>query len=101
MFIAMNRFKVVKEAQAEFEQVWLTRDSRLGEMAGFVAFELLRGPEADDHVLYASHTVWQSRTDFDAWTQSEQFQAAHRRLPSANPLYHGHPSFEGFEAIRA
>src|ERR1700741_4487945 len=27
----------------------------------FVEFHLLKGPEADDHTLYASHTVWQSR----------------------------------------
>jgi hypothetical protein len=36
MFIAMNRFKVVKESAEDFEQVWLGRDSHLGEMEGFV-----------------------------------------------------------------
>ena len=65
MFIAMNRFKVVPGAQAEFEQVWTTRDSHLGEVPGFVAFHLLRGPERDDHVLYSSHTLWRSRADFE------------------------------------
>ncbi len=82
MFIAMNRFRVVKDSTAEFEQVWLGRDSHLGEMAGFVEFHLLRGPEAEDHVLYASHTIWRSRADFEAWTRSEQFRKAHGRVPS-------------------
>ena len=60
MFIAMNRFKVVLGSQAEFEEVWTTRDSHLQGVLGFVEFHLLRGPERDDHVLYASHSVWRS-----------------------------------------
>ena len=57
MFIAMNRFKVVPEAQSEFERVWTTRDTHLGGVPGFVAFHLLRGPERDDHVLYSLHSL--------------------------------------------
>ena len=100
MFIAMNRFKVVKDATQDFEQVWLGRDSHLGEMPGFVEFHLLRGPEHEDHVLYASHTIWSSKADFEAWTRSEQFRKAHGRVPSTKPLYLGHPQFEGFETIQ-
>jgi len=69
-------------------------------MAGFVEFHLLRGPEAEDHILYASHTIWRSRADFEAWTRSEQFRTAHGRVPTTKPLYLGHPQFEGFEAIQ-
>lgn len=100
MFIAMNRFKVRPDAAAEFEQVWRDRDSHLGEMEGFVEFHMLRGPAADDHVLYASHTVWRSRADFEAWTRSEQFRRSHARAPGSKPLYLEHPRFEGFEAIQ-
>lgn len=100
MFIAMNRFQVVKESTQDFEEVWLGRDSRLGEMPGFVEFHLLRGPEHEDYVLYASHTVWSSKADFEAWTRSEQFRQAHGRVPSTKPLYLGHPQFEGFETIQ-
>jgi hypothetical protein len=32
-------------------------DSHLDEVPGFVEFHLLKGPEAEDHTLYASHTV--------------------------------------------
>jgi len=100
MFIAMNRFKVVPASQSAFEEVWTTRDSHLREVAGFVAFHLLCGPERDDHVLYASHTVWRSREDFEAWTRSEAFRLAHRDAGQNKPLYLGHPEFEGFAVIQ-
>jgi heme-degrading monooxygenase HmoA len=97
MFIAMNRFRVAKGSEAAFEHVWLSRDSHLDKVPGFVEFHLLKGPEAEDHTLYASHTVWQSRAAFEAWTQSEAFRAAHRSAGDKKPLYLGHPQFEGFE----
>jgi Antibiotic biosynthesis monooxygenase len=56
---------------------WLSRDSYLERVPGFVEFHLLKGPEAKDHTLYASHTVWQSKAAFEAWTKSEEFRAAH------------------------
>ena len=72
MFIAMNRFKVRKGSE---------RDSRFGCREkpggpGFVVFHLLKGPETQDHVLYASHTVWRSEKHFEAWTRSA-FRKAH------------------------
>jgi len=97
MFIAMNRFRVAKGSEAAFEHVWLSRDGHLDEMPGFVEFHLLRGPEAEDHTLYASHTIWDSRAAFEAWTKSEAFRAAHRNAGDHKPLYLGHPQFEGFE----
>ncbi len=99
MFIAMNRFKVVKGAEADFEQVWATRKTRLDEMPGFIAFHLLKGPERDDHTLYSSHTTWASKAEFTAWTQSEQFRASHRNAGQNRPLYLGPPEFEGFETV--
>jgi heme-degrading monooxygenase HmoA len=100
VFIAMNRFKVLKDATDAFEAVWRNRDSHLNEMDGFVAFHLLRGPEHEDHILYSSHTVWASKAHFEAWTKSEQFRKAHGRAPGTRPLYAGHPQFEGFEVIQ-
>ncbi len=99
MFIAMNRFQVVKGREGDFENVWLTRETYLDRMPGFVEFHLLKGPEHDDHTLYASHTVWQSKAAFEAWTKSEEFRAAHARAGNnvTGPLYLGHPKFEGFE----
>jgi len=100
MFIAMNRFKVLRGAEAEFENVWTSRDTHLHEVPGFVEFHLLRGPERDDHTLYSSHTIWHSRDDFEAWTRSEAFRLAHRSAGGNKPLYLGHPEFEGFEVVQ-
>jgi heme-degrading monooxygenase HmoA len=99
MFIAMNRFRVKRGAEDAFEKVWSSRDSYLDRVPGFVEFHLLKGPEGEDHTLYASHTVWQSKTSFEAWTKSEEFRAAHARAgnESTGPLYLEHPKFEGFE----
>ena len=66
-------------------------------MPGFIEFHLLKGPEAEDHTLFASHTIWESRAAFEAWTKSEAFRAAHRNAGGNKPLYLGHPQFEGFE----
>ena len=66
MYIAMNRFSVLKGCEADFEAVWLGRDSQLETVPGFVEFHLLKGPEREDHVLYASHTIWRSFADFEA-----------------------------------
>jgi heme-degrading monooxygenase HmoA len=97
MFIAMNRFRVAKGSEADFEQVWVSRDTYLDKVPGFVEFHLLKGPEAEDHTLYASHTIWADHASFDAWTKSEAFRAAHARAGGNKPLYLGHPQFEGFE----
>ncbi len=99
MFIAMNRFKVVKGSEADFETVWRTRDSHLNDVPGFVEFHLLKGPERDDHTLYSSHTIWASRDAFEAWTRSDAFRKAHANAGSNKPLYLGHPEFEGFETV--
>jgi len=97
MYIAMNRFRVVKGSEEAFEQVWLSRDSHLDKVPGFVEFHLLKGPEAEDHTLYASHTIWSDFGAFEAWTKSEAFRAAHKGAGDSKVSYLGHPQFEGFE----
>ena len=101
MYIAMNRFRVAKGSESAFEQVWLSRDTHLDKVPGFVEFHLLRGPELEDHTLYASHTVWANHAAFEAWTKSEEFRRAHARADNktGESLYLGHPKFEGFDVI--
>ncbi len=99
MYVAMNRFKVAKGSEEAFETVWRRRDSRLSETAGFVSFQLLKGPERDDHVLYCSHSVWESKAAFMGWMKSPSFRASHGDLGGVKPLYLGPPEFEGFEPV--
>lgn len=99
MFIAMNRFRIAPGFGDGFERVWRERESYLDEVPGFRSFHLLRGPETEDHVLYASHTVWESRAAFEAWTQSESFRKAHAQTSAPKGTYLGHPQLELFEAV--
>jgi heme-degrading monooxygenase HmoA len=57
----------------------------------------IKGPEAEDHTLYASHTVWENCAVFEVWTKSEAFRAAHSRAGDNKPLYLDRPQFERFE----
>lgn len=99
MFLAMNRFKVRRGSEAEFEEVWRSRDSHLQSVPGFVEFRLMKGPETEEYTLYASHTIWASKGAFEDWTRSEAFRAAHRNAGNHKPLYLEPPQFEGFEPV--
>lgn len=100
MYLTMNRFRVKLGQEAAFEALWRGRETRLPEVPGFKAFNLLRGPQKDDHVLYASHTVWESHAAFEAWTRSEAFRAAHRNAGSHGDMYLGAPELEVFETLQ-
>ena len=99
MFIAMNRFRIRPGQEETFETIWRERETHLDEVPGFVEFHLLRGPENEDHTLYASHTIWQSRAAFEAWTNSDAFRKAHQSAGGARDVYLGHPNFEGFDVV--
>ena len=104
MFFAMNRFKVRRGSEQDFEAVWKNRNSSLHEMNGFTSFHLLKGPvnEEEGYTLYASHTIWQSHDDFVAWTKSQNFRDSHKNAGNkgpAAPTYLGHPQFEGFSVV--
>jgi heme-degrading monooxygenase HmoA len=99
MFIAMNRFRVSTGQESEFEKTWRERKSYLDEVPGFRQFHLLRGPAEGEATLYVSHSVWDSRESFEAWTRSEAFRKAHAQARSPQGVVVGHPQFEGYEAI--
>ena len=99
MYLAMNRFQIAKGFEEGFEKIWRERDTYLSEVPGFKTFALLKGPEAEDHVLYASHTVWENKQAFDDWTQSEHFRKAHAQASWPKGTYLGHPNLETFEQV--
>lgn len=100
MYLAMNRFTVLRDNATDFEDLWLGRESRLKDTEGFISFHMLKGPEEEGQVLYASHTVWESEAHFRAWTTSDAFRAAHARAGETRKLHEGSPRFEGFRAIQ-
>ena len=95
-FIAMNHFSVNPERGADFEEHWRKRESSLHEVPGFLRFALLRGDEAG---LYVSHSTWESRAAFEAWTKSEAFRKAHAQARTPEGILVGHPRLETWEAV--
>jgi len=99
MFIAMNRFKINLGFEEGFEKIWRERESHLEEVPGYQSFALLKGETNEDHTLYASHTIWESRASFEAWTQSDYFKKAHAQAHAPKGTYQGHPNLEVFESV--
>ncbi len=99
MFIAMNRFRIALGREDVFEELWRKRDSHLNDVPGFREFHLLRGPTDDEATLFASHSLWDSRANFEAWTESDAFRKAHASARAPEGTYLGHPIFEGFEVL--
>ncbi len=95
----MNRFRIAAGFEDGFETLWRERDSHLDGVPGVREFRLLRGPSGDSETLYASHTVWESRAAFEAWTESDAFKKAHAQARAPKGTYLGHPQFEGFEVV--
>lgn len=95
MFVAMNRFTVVPGQEEGFEEIWRSRDSYLDGLPGFVRFSLLRGDAAGE---YISHSTWESRTAFEAWTESPAFAAAHRQ-GSLSGVLAGPPQIGLYDAV--
>ena len=99
MYIAMNRFKILRGRETQFEEIWKNRDTHLKSVPGFIEFHLVKGPQDDTHTFYASHSTWESQESFSDWTKSEAFRLAHKHAGEHRDLYLGHPEFEGFEIV--
>ncbi len=99
MYIAMNRFKIIKGRESDFEKIWKERDSHLEGIKGFKEFHLVKGKSEHSYTLYASHSVWESEDAFLNWTKSEAFRLAHKGAGQQRDIYIGHPIFEGFKVV--
>ncbi len=95
----MNRFKIIKGREEDFENVWRNRDTFLANVKGFKKFNLIKGDSKEDYTLYASHSIWDSKEAFWNWTKSEEFKLAHKDAGKHKDLYLGSPDFEGFEKV--
>jgi heme-degrading monooxygenase HmoA len=96
MFIAMKRFRVAKGSEAVFEQVWMSRESHLDKVPGFVAFHFSKVPKLkitrSTPPTPCGKTVLCLKHD-----QIRCIPAAHHKAGDNKPLYLDHPRFEGFE----
>ncbi len=83
MITAANRIYVAPEFAEQFEERFRTRSGLVDGMPGFVWNKVLRPVKPGDP--YVVLTLWESRSAFDAWVQSDEFVKGHARsgtLPS-------------------
>jgi len=96
-FVACNQFFVPSDNAAAFEQRWASRESKLKECDGFVAFSMMRrdtggkghGVVPMDKVTepsYLSTTIWENRAAFDAWREGTAFKKAHGGKPPSEQV---------------
>jgi heme-degrading monooxygenase HmoA len=94
MFVVMNRITVMEGREADFEQTFTGRDRAVDQMPGFVDLQVLRPAEGRTYIVL---TRWKSRADFESWTHSDAFIAAHRKQSPG--LAEGRPTLETYEVF--
>jgi heme-degrading monooxygenase HmoA len=80
MITVMNRIAVQPEYAQQFEARFLDRARLVDEMPGFVSNQVLRPVNPGDP--YIVLTLWNSREEFEAWTNSDAFIKGHARSGS-------------------
>ncbi len=96
MIVVSNRIQVAKGHEAEFEKRFEGRARLVENMPGFIRLEILRPIKSEYYVVL---THWQDEASFRAWSDSAEFQEAHRNRPRAE-IFAGPNVFEMHEVIQ-
>ncbi len=96
MIVVSNRIKVAQGHEKEFEDRFAGRAGLVEKMPGFIRLEILRPVKSDYYVVL---THWEDESSFHAWTESPEFQEAHRNRPRAE-IFSGPNVFEMHEVIQ-
>lgn len=100
MFIATNRIRVRENAGERLEKRFKERQG-VEKQPGFLSFELWKLDDVEEHAYeeYLVVTHWESKGDFQAWTDSDAFKKAHSGPRAEFTL--GHPEFKGYEVSQS
>ena len=96
MIVVSNRIQVAPGHEQEFEARFEGRARLVEYRPGFVRLEILRPVKSDYYVV---HTYWDDEASFRAWTESAEFQEAHRNRPRAE-IFAGPNVFEMHTVIQ-
>ena len=98
MYVAMNRFRVVKDQTTAFEKVWRARADAPRRNARIHRLpSAARPPNARITCSMHRTSLWVDEAHFQAWTRSQQFREAHRNAgQKSRPLPRTTGFFEGF-----
>ncbi len=78
VLVVSNRISVAKGWEQDFERRWKERKWSIAQSPGFIRTEVLRPMKGDHYVVM---TYWQTREDFERWTESQAFMDAHANTP--------------------
>lgn len=99
MIVVANRFEIADGYETEFVERFRENLGAVTEFDGFVSFELLV-PGDDDTDSFVALTRWESRADFEAWTDSEAFERSHAG-DAPREMFDGHPTLEIHEVAHS
>ena len=100
MYVVMNRIPVNPEYADAFIERFSDRAALVDNMPGFVSFRLLRPINEGDPFVVETH--WESKADFENWTQSDEFKQGHAQagqLP--REVFAAHPKLEYFDIVQS
>jgi heme-degrading monooxygenase HmoA len=92
MILVANRFRIGDGYEDEFVERFRESVDGMEDHDGFVKFELLT-PANDDTDTFVSATYWESKADFEAWTESEAFADQHGG-DAPDGMFLEHPTLE-------
>jgi len=90
MITVANRFQIADEYADAFVERFADSMGNVEAQPGFVKFELLTPVKGD---AYVAMTYWESREDFEAWTDTQEFHDAHSG-DAPEGMFTGHPELE-------
>ena len=77
MFVAINYITCREEYRSRFEELFTSRVGAIDRMPGFQRMQVLRPKRDGEDYLVISE--WDDEASFKSWTDSEAFEAGHRR----------------------
>jgi heme-degrading monooxygenase HmoA len=80
MITVANRIFVNSEYAEQFEEAFRKRAGLVDAMPGFISNQVLRPVNPGDP--YIVLTLWNARSDFEAWIRSEAFTQGHAKSGS-------------------
>lgn len=95
MIVVQNRIPVAEGHEEAFIDRFRTRRGLVDGQPGFIRNMVLRPLRGDRFIVL---TFWESREQFEAWTESDAFKQAHGRVPPGE-MFRGHSELEVHEVV--
>ncbi len=83
-YVVINAIQVPEAMGTELEKRFAARAGAVDNQEGFVGFKLLRPAAGAD--AYYVFTEWESKENFEAWRDSQEFEHGHAQTQKQGPV---------------